>query len=205
MCPFFVPAIRGRDRSPDVGGPGPDPKLQIPEAVLSQRADEMTALLAPATASLGLELLGVEWAPSSSRSLLRLYIEAPGRAVTLEDCEAVSREVEAVLDVHDPIKGHYTLEVSSPGLDRPLFTPEQFGRHLGEQVRLTLALPVDGRRRLSGRIGSVDGDAIMLVTGEGELQLQFGAIEKARIVPDFAALGIGPAPVPGRRRGAVKR
>lgn len=181
------------------------PELQTSEAVLSQRADEITALLAPATESLGLELLGVEWAPSSARSLLRLYIDAPGRAVTLEDCEAVSREVEAVLDVHDPIKDRYTLEVSSPGLDRPLFTAAQFGRHLGEQVKLSLALPVDGRRRLSGRIEAVQGGTIVLATAEGEVRLESGAIEKARIVPDFAALGIGPAPARGGRRGTGKR
>ncbi|HET6604404.1 MAG TPA: ribosome maturation factor RimP [Xanthomonadaceae bacterium] len=172
---------------------------------MSQRADEITALLAPATASLGLELLGVEWAPSSSRSLLRLYIDAPGRAVTLEDCEAVSREVEAVLDVHDPIKGRYTLEVSSPGLDRPLFTAAQFERHLGEQVRLTLALPVDGRRRLSGRIVAVEGGTVVLAAAEGEVRIDSGVIEMARIVPDFAALGIGPASARGGRRGTGKR
>lgn len=159
---------------------------------MSQKSQEIDALVAPVVASLGLELLGSEWSPGPSRSLLRLYIDAPGRMVSLDDCEATSREVEALLDVHDPIKGQYTLEVSSPGLDRPLFNAEQVGRHAGETARLVLKLPMDGRRRLQGRILRVDGDDIAIEVDGSEVVLSFDAVEKARIVPDLEALGLVP-------------
>ena len=167
---------------------------------MSQKSREIDALVAPAVAALGLELLGSEWVPGPSRSLLRLYIDAPGRTVTLEDCEASSREVEALLDVHDPIKGQYTLEVSSPGIDRPLFTAEQVARHLGERVKLTLKLPMDGRRRLQGRILRVDGEDIAIDMDGSEIVLPFDAVDKARIVPDLEALGLAPKSPKGARR-----
>src|SRR3546814_7231730 len=83
-----------------------------------------------------------------------------GRLVGIEDCEAVSREVSAQLDVEDPISGNYTLEVSSPGVDRPLFAAEQFARFIGERAKVGLKLPQDGRRRLQGVITAVDGERI---------------------------------------------
>jgi ribosome maturation factor RimP len=88
---------------------------------MSQKQHEIESLLAPAVEALGLELLGSEYSAGVSSALLRLYIDAPQRPVTIEDCEAVSREVSALLDVHDPIESNYTLEVSSPGIERPLF------------------------------------------------------------------------------------
>jgi len=167
---------------------------------MSQKSREIDALVAPAVAALGLELLGSEWVPGPSRSLLRLYIDAPGRMVTLDDCEAASREVEALLDVHDPIQGQYTLEVSSPGLDRPLFSVGQVARHVGEQARVLLKLPMDGRRRLQGRILRVDGEDIAIEVDGRELVLPFDAVEKARIVPDLEALGLAPKQSRGPRR-----
>lgn len=179
---------------------------------MSDKATEIVELLAPAVASLGLELLGAEFAPSSGRSLLRLYIDAPERHVTLDDCEAVSREVSAVLDIHDPISGQYTLEVSSPGIDRPLFTPAQFARFAGERAKVLLRLPIDGRRRLQGIIARVDGDTIVLVADEQEFAVPHDNIDKARLVPDLVALGLAPArpePQPGagraRRSGKSSR
>lgn len=171
---------------------------------MSQKSQEIDALIAPAVAALGLELLGSEWSAGASHSLLRLYIDAPSRAVTVEDCEAVSREVEGLLDVHDPIPGQYTLEVSSPGIDRPLFTAAQFARHAGENAKVTLKLPMDGRRRLQGRIVRVeDGDVALEVDGN-ELVLAHDAIEKARIVPDLVALGIAPK-TPKRAGGKARK
>jgi ribosome maturation factor RimP len=111
---------------------------------------------------LGLELLGVEFAPSAGNSMLRLYIDVEGRAVGIEDCESVSREVSALLDVNDPIASEYTLEVSSPGIDRPLFGAAQFARFLGEQAKLSLRVPMEGRRRLQGRIARVEGDRVTI-------------------------------------------
>jgi len=182
---------------------------------MANRTDELQELLAPAVADLGLELLGVEWHAAAEHSLLRLYIDVAAgsaradgvdgeegpRGVTVEDCEAVSREVEAVLDINDPIPGRYQLEVSSPGIDRPLFSAGQFARHVGETVKLQLRLPIEGRRRFQGRIASVDVDEqrIVLDVEEGELILSHDSIEKARIVPDLVALGLAPQPKRGRQ------
>ena len=175
---------------------------------MSIRQTELVDLLAPTVASMRLELLGVEFVQSGASALLRLYIDAPGRTVTIEDCEAVSREVSGVLDVEDPIASRYELEVSSPGIDRPLFTAGHFARHVGEQVKLTLQIPRDGRRRLQGTIAHVDGQSIALRVGEEDVVLQHTDIEKARLVPDWAALGFAPAPkqgAPEKKKGRADK
>ena len=174
---------------------------------MTDKASEITALLVPTVQSLGLELLGAEYLPSPGGALLRLYIDVPidvpagdvqgdaaqARTVGIEDCEAVSREVSAQLDVADPISGHYTLEVSSPGVDRPLFSPAQFARFLGENAKVVLKLPQDGRRRLQGAITRVEADNIVFDVDGNELPVAFDNIDKARLVPDWAALGLAPA------------
>jgi ribosome maturation factor RimP len=144
-------------------------------------------LIAPAVAALGYECLGIDYSPSRGSSLLRIYIDRP-EGIVVEDCEAVSREVEALLDVNDPIAGHYTLEVSSPGVDRPLFTPGQFARFLGENVAVTLLAPVEGRRRLQGAIRAVEGERIVLEVDGAEIAIEHGDVQKARLVPDWAKL-----------------
>ena len=170
------------------------------------KAEQIQALLAPTVASLGLELLGVEFVPSGHSALLRLYIDAPGRLVGIEDCEAASREVSALLDVEDPIESEYTLEVSSPGVDRPLFSVEQFARFLGEEAKVQLRLPQDGRRRMAGRIvAAADGRVTLAVEGIGELSVAMENIEKARLVPDLVALGLAPQPKPGGPRGRRRK
>jgi ribosome maturation factor RimP len=160
---------------------------------MTGKAEEIVALLSPTVQSLGMELLGAEYAPSGGSALLRLYIDVEGRPVSVEDCEAVSREVSAVLDVEDPIASNYTLEVSSPGIDRPLFTLDQFARFAGGQAKLTLRLPQDGRRRVQGEIARAADGAVVLKLEKGEeFTVAADNIEKARLVPDFAALGLAP-------------
>ena len=174
---------------------------------MTGKSEELVELLSPTVAALGLELLGLEYAPSSGSAMLRLYIDAEGRHVTIEDCEAVSREVSALLDVNDPIASQYTLEVSSPGIDRPLFTPAQFARFVGEEAKVSLRLPQDGRRRLQGRIASVDGNNIAIAE-EGKEEAFLVAhdnIEKARLVPDLVALGLAAAKPGGRGDSRRKR
>lgn len=176
------------------------------------RAQQIGALLAPTVTALGLELLGVEYLNMPGGVVLRLYIDVPeaeaqgesARAVGIDECEAVSREVSAVLDVEDPISGNYTLEVSSPGLDRPLFTPAQFARFVGETAKVTLKLPQAGRRRLSGRIDAVEGEAIHFQVDGQPFVVAFDAIDKARIVPDWAALGYA-AGKPGKKAAGRTR
>ena len=165
---------------------------------MSDKHSEITELLGPTVESLGLELLGIEYLPAPGGATLRLYIDVPAdageaaRTVTIEDCEAVSREVSAQLDVADPISGNYTLEVSSPGLDRPLFTPAHFARFLGEQAKVSLKLPQDGRRRLQGTILRVGADSVVFALDGAEFTVAADNIDKARLVPDWAALGLAP-------------
>ena len=176
---------------------------------MTEKSSEIATLLAPTVESLGLELLGVEYLPAPGGAVLRLYIDIPledaaaeaagegdepPRTVGIEDCEAVSREVSAQLDVADPISGNYTLEVSSPGLERPLFTPAHFARYIGQVAKVGLKLPQDGRRRLQGEILRADDASVVLkVDGAGEYSIAPGNIDKARLVPDWAALGLAPA------------
>ena len=170
---------------------------------MNAKANEISALLAPTVESLGLVLLGAEYLPTPGGAMLRLYIDVPeggDRQVGIEDCEAVSREVSPQLDVSDPISSHYTLEVSSPGVDRPLFTAAQFERFAGEQAKVGLKLPQDGRRKLQGRILRVEGDTIVFEVDGAEFTVAMDNMDKARLVPDWAALGLAPAKKPGRKQ-----
>lgn len=171
---------------------------------MTDKASQISTLLAPTVESLGLVLLGAEYLPMPGGAVLRLYIDVPAdaavaedgepRMVGIEDCEAVSREVSAQLDVEDPISSNYTLEVSSPGVDRPLFTPAQFAQFIGEQAKVGLKLPQDGRRKLRGRIIRVEDDGRIEFDVDGEpLKVSIDNIDKARLVPDWVALGYGPA------------
>ena len=170
---------------------------------MTDKADEIAALLSPTVESLGLELLGIEYLPAPGGATVRLYIDVPQseggnadagqRSVGIEDCEAVSREVSAQLDVADPISGNYTLEVSSPGLERPLFGAAQFARFVGETAKVTLKLPQDGRRRLQGEVLRVDGSTIAFAVDNAEVEIDAANIDKAKLVPDWIALGLAPA------------
>ena len=166
---------------------------------MSDKAKQIANLLSPTVQALGLELLGAEYLPAPGSATLRLYIDVPEaelatRMVNIEDCEAVSREVSAQLDVEDPITGNYTLEVSSPGIERPLFTLAQFARQVGESAKVTLRLPHDGRRRLQGQIVRIDGGSIVFLVDNAEMTVAFENVDKARIMPDWVALGFAPQP-----------
>ena len=165
---------------------------------MSDKAKQIASLLSPTVQALGLELLGAEYLPAPGSATLRLYIDVPEaelatRMVNIEDCEAVSREVSAQLDVEDPITGNYTLEVSSPGIDRPIFGAAQFARVVGENAKVVLKLPQDGRRRLQGKIARVEGSTVVFILDAGEVAVDAANIDKARLVPDWIALGMAPA------------
>jgi ribosome maturation factor RimP len=148
-------------------------------------------------ADLGLECLGIEFSPSHGQSTLRVYLDVEGREVNVDDCEAASREISALLDVEDPIPGNYVLEVSSPGIDRPVFTAEQFERVKGQEVKVLLKAPMEGRRRLRGKVIEVNGERITLEGENGRFEFEHAAVESARVVPDWAALGYVPQPKRG--------
>lgn len=158
-------------------------------------------------ADLGLECLGLEFTPSQGQSTLRVYldllegtaaVDGERREVGIEDCEAASRELSALLDVEDPIPGHYVLEVSSPGLDRPLFTAAQFARVVGQEVKLLLRAPLEGRRRLRGKLLAVEDGRISLEAEGRTFDFEHAQVESARVVPDWVALGYAPKPKPGK-------
>ncbi|SEQ68960.1 ribosome maturation factor RimP [Solimonas aquatica] len=150
-------------------------------AVMRERLEQ---ILEPVVVSLGYELVLLEYSPSPKNAMLRLYIDAPA-GITLEDCERVSKEVSGVMDVEDPIRSAYRLEVSSPGLDRPLVKPAHFARFTGHQARIQLLAPKDGRRRFVGFIRGADESRIKLETAEGMFELPLSDIERARLVPDY--------------------
>ena len=137
--------------------------------------------------SLGYELWGVELLPRpKSGQLLRIYIDTPSEAgIGVSDCEKVSRQLSAVLDVEDPIAGEYTLEVSSPGMDRPLYHAEQFARYIDSTVRVKLKSTAVGRKNFRGQLLAVEqGQIRMLVDGE-PITLAMSDIDSARVVPQF--------------------
>ena len=154
--------------------------------------ESLVVLLEPVVTSLGLELVELEYHPQGGGGLLRLYIDRPGattdaEGVTVEDCEAVSRRVSALLDEKDPIPGEYTLEVSSPGFDRPLRTAAHFARYVGARVKVESRLPRDGRRRWTGQLTGIDGATIHLEVDGQPLALGLNEIKTARLVPEFGS------------------
>ena len=147
--------------------------------------DNLQAMVAGVVESLGYELWGIEMLPrAKSGQLLRIYIETP-QGVGVSDCEKVSRQVGAVLDVEDPIHGDYTLEVSSPGMDRPLFSAQQYARFVGDDVRVKLHAGVSGRKNYRGTLLSVDDARVRLQVDQETVELAMDEIEKARVVPKF--------------------
>lgn len=133
---------------------------------------------------MGYELVGAEYHPQAQRGLLRVYIDQPA-GIQLDDCQRVSHQLSGVLDVEDPIAEDYVLEVSSPGLDRPLFELTHFARFGGHLAKVKLALPRHGRRNFKGVIAGVEGDRVLLEFEGETLALAFDEIDSARLVPEF--------------------
>lgn len=144
----------------------------------------LQALIEPVVASRGLELWGIDYLSQGKHTRLVIYIEHDS-GVTVDDCADVSRQVSAVLDVEDPIHGEYRLEVSSPGMDRPLFTLDHFTRYRGHQVSVKLRIPFDGRRKFQGLLAGVEGDDVLLHLDGEEYCFPIDTIDQARLVPRF--------------------
>lgn len=151
---------------------------------MSSKLEQLQALLAPVVEALGYECWGVEFLSQGRHSLLRIYIDHPN-GILVEDCEKVSRQVSGVLDVEDPISNEYTLEVSSPGMDRPLFTLAQFAKHAGEVVKIKLRSPYEGRRNFQGPLRGVEEQDVVVLVDDHEYLLPIDLIEKANIIPRF--------------------
>ena len=147
--------------------------------------ERLENLIEPVVEALGCQLWGIEFFAQGRRSVLRIYIDRPGEGVGVEDCEQVSRQASSVLDVEDPIKSEYILEVSSPGMDRPLFKLEQFISSVGETASVRLRVAFDGRRNFKGLVKGVGGDEVVLEIDGEEYLLPFELIDKANIIPRF--------------------
>ncbi len=150
-------------------------------ATLEQR---LTELLTPPIEGLGFELWGIEFIRAGKHSTLRVYIDH-ANGISVDDCAEASHQVSALLDVEDPITTEYYLEVSSPGMDRPLLKPSQFARYIGQDASVTLRMAVNNRRKYKGTIKQVDGEMITVsVDGRDEV-VAFANIQHANLIPNF--------------------
>ena len=162
--------------------------LFLGRVVVAAMREALLKLLEPIVEALGLELVDLEFHPQGRGGLLRLYIDRLGAlteadGVTVEDCETVSRRVSLVLDEADPIPGEYTLEVSSPGFDRPLRTARHFERFVGSRVKVESSKPRDGRRRWTGLLKGFQGSRVELEVDGRPVELDLLEIKSARLAP----------------------
>ncbi|GAB7533604.1 ribosome maturation factor RimP [Pseudomonas sp. 3A(2025)] len=151
---------------------------------MSSKLEQLQALLAPVVEALGYQCWGIEFISQGRHSLLRIYIDKED-GILVDDCEIVSRQISGVLDVEDPISSEYTLEVSSPGMDRPLFSIEQFAAHAGQQVKIKLRSPFEGRRNFQGVLRGVEEQDVVVQVDSNEYLLPIDLIDKANIIPAF--------------------
>lgn len=147
---------------------------------------ELYELLEPGVRAMGYEIVTVEMSGRGDTSILRVYIDGP-QGINVDDCARVSDQVSAILDVEDPIPGHYTLEISSPGFDRPLRTVAHFEAVMGQKVKIRTSVPISGRRGFRGTLTGVTPETVSLEV-DGELyELPVEDIFKARLVPEYEA------------------
>lgn len=146
--------------------------------------NRLTQMLSGTIESLGFQLWGIEYLQAGKHSTLRIYIDSEN-GIFIEDCAETSRQVSAVMDVEDPISHEYTLEVSSPGVDRPLFTAEQYARYVGEEVKIQLTMPVDGSRNMRGDVVAVEGQMLTLVVDNQTKTVAIDNIRKGNLIAKF--------------------
>ncbi|MFU2114537.1 ribosome maturation factor RimP [[Pasteurella] aerogenes] len=146
--------------------------------------EKLQDLLQGSVEDLGCELWGIECQRAGRFLTVRLYIDKDS-GVTVDDCADVSRQVSAILDVEDPIADKYNLEVSSPGLDRPLFTLSQFERFVGEEIAVHLRIPVQDRRKWQGKLEKIENDMLTLIVDGQPQVLVFGNVQKANVIAKF--------------------
>jgi ribosome maturation factor RimP len=138
-------------------------------------------MLRPAVEEVGKELLGIEYISAGNNSVLRLFIDHEN-GIDVDDCAEVSRQVGAILDVEDPISSEFNLEVSSPGLDRPLFDKSHYEAVIGETIEVKLSIPLNGRRKFKGKLVAVENDTLIVTVDNEDYDLVLGNIIKAHLV-----------------------
>ncbi|MDC1018066.1 ribosome maturation factor RimP [Pseudomonadales bacterium] len=145
---------------------------------------QLRSLIEPVVTGMGFELWGVEYLTQGRYSVLKIFIDSEN-GIDVDDCASVSRQVGSLLDVEEPLRGQYTLEVSSPGMDRRLFTFEQFDLMKGSQVQLKLNKPFDGKKRFTGLLVGTEDKEIVLRVGEEETLFPYEMIDRANVVPEI--------------------
>ena len=159
------------------------------------KAAEVEQLIAGPLEGMGYAIVRVLLS-GDRRAKLQIMVERlDGAAITVDDCAAVSREVSAHLDVADPIRSAYILEVSSPGIDRPLTRLDDFARFAGFEARVEMRLPIEGRRRFRGQLCGLDGDRVRIETEDGEVLLPFGDVAKAKLLLTDELIAAHGAPI----------
>ena len=151
---------------------------------MNRKEKQVEELLAPTIESLGCSIWGVEFLSQGKHSKLRVYIDKEG-GVDVDDCAAVSRHVSDILDVEEVITSAYTLEVSSPGMDRILFKESQFAESVGEQVDVRLNFPFEGRKKIVGLLAGLQDSMAVVQVEDEEFLLPLENIQKARVIPVF--------------------
>ncbi|OUR62445.1 ribosome maturation factor RimP [Colwellia sp. 39_35_sub15_T18] len=142
---------------------------------------KLTDMLRPAVEETGKELLGVEFISAGNNSVLRLFIDHEN-GIDVDDCAEVSRQVGAILDVEDPISSEYNLEVSSPGVDRPLFELSHFRQVVGETINVKLSMPLNGRRKFKGILAAIENDTLIIEVDGIDYELTINNVDKANLV-----------------------
>ncbi len=151
---------------------------------MTNKERELDALLSPTVAAMGLRMWGIEYLGHGKHAVLRVYIDRD-EGVTIDDCEQVSKQVSELLDVEGTLTASYTLEVSSPGMDRLLFKPEQYAESIGETVDVRLNYPFEGRRRVIGSLAGLTDEEVVIQFEDSEYLIPLSNVARARIVPRF--------------------
>jgi len=147
--------------------------------------EQLQRIITPAVEAMGFELYGCEFHTHANRNVLIVFVDGP-KGVTLDDCTRISRQIGAVLDVEDPIGSRYELEVSSPGIDRPLFSVLHFQRVVGQKIKIRLRRPQNNQRNFVGILKAmVDNQVTLLLEDGKELGALFAEIEKAKLISDL--------------------
>jgi len=157
--------------------------------------DDLSRLIRPAIEALGFEFVGLEYLSNPKNRLVRIYIDREPEGISVDNCAEVSNEVSALLDVEDPVSGHYSLEVSSPGVERPLFEPEHYRRFIGERARIHLFAPMEddtgSRRKLTGRIVDADDQRVVMEVEGDNVAVSFDEVRRANLKPDMDEIMAG--------------
>ncbi len=151
---------------------------------MRKNLNHLWELFEPVVEGLGYELIEIEYHPNPKFGVLRLYIDSEN-GIQIDDCSTVSQQISALIDVEDPLPGKFNLEISSPGLDRPLRRVKDFERFSGELAQVKTSMPLDGQRNFKGRLAGVDNDSLTLECEDKTVSLPLASIDKARLVPEY--------------------